>query len=296
MAWPLDAFLFTLVNLRKITVSDYRYLLRGICTAWTRMGCAEPGFLTESVLLEWCLVRGRELCPGGMYRSLKLADRYLCWMVREGYLLSNPLPCWLLERHRAGYAPRLVPDERKMRALVAKVSELQGRTRLRDRAIVEVLYGCGLRNAELSGLDIGDWRNDELRVRGKFGAERVVPLGHAAIAALRTYMDGERAALLQRWNPHERALFLGMTGKRLGTEGVCKLFRDRLRMSITAHQLRHACVTHMLKAGANIVVLRDLLGHRRISTTRIYTEVGVEDVRRSLNMFHPRSDYPTKCL
>jgi site-specific recombinase XerD len=288
MAWPLEAFLSTLANLRKITVNDYRYLLRGMCIAWTRMGCEEPGLLTETALLEWCLVRSRELCPGGMYRSLKLADRFLCWMVREGYLLSNPLPRWLLERHRAGYTPRLVPDERKMRDLVVRTSELQGKTRLRDRAIVEVLYGCGLRNAELSGLDFGDWRNDELRVRGKYGAERVVPLGHAATVALRTYMDGERAALLRRFNPHERALFLGQTGNRLGTEGICKLFRDRLCMSVTAHQLRHACVTHMLRNGANIVVLRDLLGHRRMSTTRIYTEVKVEDVRKCLNKFHPR--------
>lgn len=217
-----------------------------------------------------------------------LTASFACWMVREGYLLSNPLPCWLLERHRAGYTPRLVPSEREMRLLVAKASELQGRARLRDRAIVEVLYGCGLRNAELSELDIGDWRNDELRVRGKFGTERVVPLGRAATVALRTYMDGERAALLQRFNPHEQALFLGLTGNRFGTEGICTLFRDKLCMSITAHQLRHACATNMLKAGANIVVLRDLLGHRGISTTRIYTEVKVEDVRKSLNKFHPR--------
>ena len=288
MAWPLEVYLSTLVNLRKITVDSYWYLLRGVCADWTRMGCGEPGLLTEAVLLEWCLVRGRVLSPSGMFRHLQFADRFLCWMVRDGYLLSNPLPRWLLERHRAGYAPRLVPDERKVRGLVARTSELQGKTRLRDRAIVEVLYGCGLRNAELSGLDFGDWRNDELRVRGKFGAERVVPLGHAATAALRTYVDGERAALLRRFNPCERALFLGMTGRRLGTEGICKLFRDRLCMSITAHQLRHACATHMLRNGANIVALRDLLGHQRISTTRIYTEVGVEDVRKSLNKFHPR--------
>jgi site-specific recombinase XerD len=180
-----------------------------------------------------------------------------------------------------------------MRRLLSKVSGLEGKTRQRDLAVVEVLYGCGLRRGELSGLNLGDLRGDELRIRGKNGTERVVPVGSVARAALHAYMDGERAECLRRFNPFEPALFLGRFGDRLGKAGIWYLFHFRLSQSITPHQLRHACATHMLHNGASIAVLRDLLGHRSISTTRIYTEVKVEDVRKCLEKFHPREYYHT---
>jgi len=130
-------------------------------------------------------------------------------------------------------------------------------------------------------------RDGELRVRGKGGHERLVPVGRVASEALRAYVDGDRLAVLRRWDPRERALFVGRLGGRLPARAVSAMFR-RWQAGMTPHQLRHACATHMLRNGASIVVLKELLGHKGIATTRIYTEVKVEDVRKGLEKYHPR--------
>lgn len=277
-------------GLVHLSPSTLRGLRLGLCRSvrhWEGRGCLEPGHITEGVLESWCLFRLGEASRGTVHADVRLADRFLCWLVREGFLLSNPMPSWLLERHKfTGRNMRLVPSRQAVEVLLSRAATSS--MAQRNVAVVEVLYGCGLRNGELCGLDLGDWRGDCLRVRGKFGTERMVPVGRVATAALVAYVNGDRSAMLRKHNPRERALFLSYEGKRLGVMAVCALFRCTLGRLATAHRLRHACATHMLRNGAGIAVLRDLLGHRGISATRIYTEVKVEDVRECLKKFHPR--------
>lgn len=281
-------FVGSLAHIGPLTRKGYGHRLSRTCGDWASMGCEDAGMLTAAFLMDWIRdrmerARWREVCT-----DMRLACRFLRWMARRGHLLSDPVPEWLLERFRFGRSPAPVPGERDVREFADMAGRAGGRNGLRNRAIVEVLYGCGLRCCELVGLDLAGWRVDELRVRGKFGAERVVPVGAVASAALRDYVDKERPAVLRRWNPHEPALFVGLHGRRMRTETVGAMFRGRLGHAFKAHQLRHACATHMLRNGASVVVLRDMLGHRSISTTTLYTEVKTEDVRKALDKFHPR--------
>jgi len=281
-------FVASLAHIGDITRRSYRRKLSMVCRGWSSLGCAEMGHVTESLVLEWVHVRVRKVSWREVCGEMHLVCRFFVWLVRNGHMLSDPVPEWLRERFRFTCCPSPVQGIGETLRFVEHVAGLAGMTRLRDMAMVEVLYGCGLRRCELVRLDLADWRGDELKVRGKFGAERVVPVGRMATEALRAYVDKERAAVLQRFDPRVTALFVGVYGKRLKPGTITEAFRTRLGKSTTAHRLRHACVTHMLRNGANIVVLRDLLGHQSISTTRIYTEVKVEDVRKNLEKFHPR--------
>lgn len=282
----VDAFLAGLVRLSPLTLCRHRGVLLRALRSWASQGCAGPGDLRADVLVHWKAGRGREVCGRGLHGEVRLVRRFLRWLVREGHLLCDPMPDWFEGRCPPG-GVRAVPGEGAMRSLLGRVGTGRRVLPQRDRAVVEVLYGCGLRCMELSGLDLADWRDGELRVRGKGGHERMVPVGRVASEALRAYVDSDRLAVLRRWDPRERALFVGRLGGRLPARAVSAMFR-RWQAGMTPHQLRHACATHMLGNGASIVVLKELLGHKGIATTRIYTEVKVEDVRKGLERYHPR--------
>jgi site-specific recombinase XerD len=213
---------------------------------------------------------------------------FLAWLYGEGYLLVNPYPKeWDERRARPGL--RQVPSVKRMRALLDHISEASF-CPVRDRTIVELVYSAGLRRAELAALNLQDLRGDWLFVRGKGGAERVVPLGSKAKAWLTQYLATERLQKALRFNPHEEALFLSWQGKRLGVQAYSYLVqRHRGRENpVPLHGLRHACASHMLAKGASIAVLQRLLGHRRLSTTQIYTQVETDSLQAVLKKYHPR--------
>lgn len=281
----VDAFVSREVRLMPVTRSHHRSTLRRACDSWESQGCRSPGDLGADILVGWAVARGRMVGGGVLHADVGLVRRFLRWLVGEGYLLSDPMPEWLCRGRGPGAGVRAVPSESAVRSMLSRAAS--GQHPLRDSAITEVVYGCGLRRCELVGLDLSDWREDTLRVRGKGGHVRLVPVGRVATAALRAYVDGERLAMLRRWNPCERALFVSGLGRRMSTQSIGALFQ-RCQAGLTPHQLRHACATHMLRNGANIVVLKELLGHKSIVTTRIYTEVKVEDMRKGLERYHPR--------
>jgi integrase/recombinase XerC len=158
----------------------------------------------------------------------------------------------------------------------------------RDRAILELLYATGLRVSELAGLDLGDVDRDErsVRVLGKGGKERVVPFGAKAAAALDAYLAAGRAAA--------GPLFRGRAGRRLGVRSIFEVVRRRARGSgitrrVGPHTLRHTFATHLLDAGADLRMIQELLGHRRLSTTQRYTHVSSEQLMRVYDRAHPRA-------
>jgi integrase/recombinase XerC len=161
----------------------------------------------------------------------------------------------------------------------------------RDRALLELLYGSGLRVSEAVGLDLEDVDRDRrtLRVLGKGRRERVVPFGEAAASALDQYL-GER-----RESPGP--LFRNVRGRRLGVRSVQTIVRRHARASgltrrVSPHTLRHTFATHMLDAGADLRVIQDLLGHRRLSTTQRYTHVSGDQLMRVYDAAHPRALAP----
>ena len=169
---------------------------------------------------------------------------------------------------------------------------------LRDRAILETLYGAGLRITELVNLDVDDLDLDEGNVlvrSGKGGKGRRVPVGRAARHAIERYLTGVRAELSKRSSGSSRgALFLNARGQRLSRQGCWKILKGYAGMAglerrVSPHTLRHSFATHMLDAGADIRVVQELLGHASLSTTQVYTLVSDRQLREVYMSSHPRA-------
>lgn len=170
----------------------------------------------------------------------------------------------------------------------------------RDRAVLEVLYGCGLRISELCGLSLGDVDLQAClaRVLGKGSKERIVPIGRLAAQALHEYLEPAGRGALEplRWKRRgdEEAVFLNRRGGRLsrqGAWGIVHKYGERVGLEavLTPHVLRHSCATHMLDHGADIRTVQELLGHASITTTQIYTKVSTERLAAVYREAHPRA-------
>jgi integrase/recombinase XerD len=176
---------------------------------------------------------------------------------------------------------------------------------LRDRALVEVLYGTGARVSEVCGIAFGDVDLDAalLRVLGKRSKERIVPLGRPAVRALAEWFDDGRPVLVpSQWRSRDDAdaVFLGARGTRITRQGVWLVIRRWARAAgvtgeVSPHVLRHSCATHLLDRGADIRTVQELLGHSSISTTQIYTRVATERLWQAYRDAHPRSAIPGGC-
>jgi integrase/recombinase XerD len=170
---------------------------------------------------------------------------------------------------------------------------------LRDRAILEMLYGCGLRVSELCGLELGDITADAevVRCRGKGSKERLVPLSPLIGATLRRYIDGGRPAFLANGR-QERHLFVTRLGKAFTRMGVFKLLRQRALAAgidptrVSPHVLRHSFATSLLAHGADIRSIQEMLGHASVSTTQIYTHVDQARLGKIHRTYHPRAEEP----
>ena len=173
---------------------------------------------------------------------------------------------------------------------------------LRDRAILEILYGTGARVAELVGIDVTDISKDSLdgeeitilKLRGKGSKERLVPLGRFAIEAIDNYLVRLRPALLAKNSQNNRALFLNSRGTRLTRQSAWSTVLKAasatgLEGRVSPHVFRHSYATHLLDGGADIRVVQELLGHASVTTTQIYTLVTIDKVRESYSLAHPRS-------
>ncbi|MEE3853499.1 site-specific tyrosine recombinase XerD [Gordonia sp. LSe1-13] len=164
---------------------------------------------------------------------------------------------------------------------------------LRDRALLELLYSCGARITEAISLDIDDFDTDAraVRLRGKGGKERVVPVGGPAIAAIEAYLVRGRPALVRRAEP---ALFLNARGGRLSRQSAWQVLVDAARRAgldkaVSPHTLRHSFATHLLDGGADVRVVQELLGHASVTTTQVYTLVTVNTMREVYATAHPRA-------
>jgi integrase/recombinase XerD len=171
---------------------------------------------------------------------------------------------------------------------------------VRDRAILELLYGTGMRVSELSGLSLSDLGSDTglVRVLGKGDKERLVPVGRCARRALETWLGprGRPEFEPRRWarRGDAEAVFLNARGGRLTRQGVWGVLKKRARAAgiedrVHPHVLRHSCATHMLAHGADIRVVQELLGHSSIATTQLYTKVSLEHLREAYEQAHPRA-------
>ena len=276
---------------------------------------AAPAKLDLFLLRAWLGDLARTCKPSSVARKIASVRAFGRWMQRQGHARVNPaeqlaspkvrreLPTFLsaddaasvVEMPDAGNVADREPGtegERVRRAAVA----------LRDRALLELLYGGGLRVAEASGLDIGQLSLDEgtARVLGKGKKERIVPLGGKAREALAAWLEA-RGTLHHprtgRVDPH--AVFLSTRGRRLNSRAVQLLVRRYGilavgRTDLHPHALRHTCATHMLDGGADLRVIQEMLGHASLSTTQRYTHVSVAHLLKVYDAAHPLAKSKSK--
>ncbi len=165
---------------------------------------------------------------------------------------------------------------------------------IRNRAILEVLYACGLRVSEVASLKVSsvNAENGVIRVLGKGSKERIVPVGHLAVQALRRYLTKSRPNLLR--SPDEPTLFLSQRGRKLNRERIWAIIKEAalqagIMKNIHPHTLRHSFASHLLENGADLRVIQEMLGHADIATTQIYTHVDQRQLLAIHKKFHPRS-------
>jgi integrase/recombinase XerC len=244
-------------------------------------------------------------------RALAAVRGWFKWLARSGRLDRN-VAALVATPRLPKHLPR-VPSIEQMNRVVDSVNEQAASWPARDKAILELLYGCGIRNAELIGLNLEDihWANEAILVRGKGQKQRLVPLGDAAAEALRIYL-AERSARLAAAGSAKafmtpalllnlRLRGLGKVGKngsgqaRLTTRSVGRIVkqiavRRGLSSEVHPHTLRHAFGTHLLEEGADLRAIQELMGHERLSTTQRYTQLTTAQLEVVYDKTHPRAN------
>jgi len=252
-----------------------------------------PTRVTTRVLRRYAAALAeRRLQPSSVARKLA-ALRALYRTLREhGELSANPAD--LVASPKRG---KPLPDVLKPEEVARLLDRIGASTPLdvRDRALFELAYACGLRAEELVNLDVGsvDFDAEEVRVEGKGGKTRTVPVGETALKALARYMERARPALVDAGSD-EPALFLSKSGRRLSTSDVRRRLRVWARRaglpsSAHPHALRHSFATHLLDGGADLRAIQEMLGHASISTTQIYTRVESARLKSAYARAHPRA-------
>ena len=231
---------------------------------------------------------GTPLAAASRASALSTVRRFFAFLASRGHVLRDPAQ--EIPLPRSARLPRGILAESQARRLVA--APFPGsRIGKRDRAILELLYGTGIRLGEAAraGISDLDLRERVLLVRsGKGKKDRVVPVPGRAAAALDTYLAEARPELVKRV---DQALFISRHGGRLSLVGLWAIVRRHGRaigLDVSPHALRHTCATHLLRGGASIRHVQELLGHRSLATTALYTRVAIEDLREVLARAHPR--------
>jgi integrase/recombinase XerC len=248
----------------------------------------------------------RGLGKASAARALASVRSWFKWLAKEGKVLQNPALLVSTPR-RPLHLPRVPSAEEVNRVLTSLEGEARGSEEVgawpeRDRVIFELLYGCGIRNSELCGLDIRSirWADDAILVRGKGKKERLVPLGDQAALAMRAYLSGRELKLQGAGKAgliHDGPLLLNLRLRgtcRLTTRSVGRIVKTiahsrGLPADIHPHTLRHAFGTHLLEDGADLRAIQEMLGHERLSTTQRYTQLTVGQVQQIYEKTHPRA-------
>lgn len=251
-------------------LADYASFLEG-------RGVDSPDKVERRHLLDYeASLADRGYAPSSVRRHASAVKGLHRFALREGHASRNPSDALPLPK-----IPERLPDVLSI-TQIEQLMECAGGPRaadLRDRAILEVLYGCGLRVSELCGLDMGSVYFDEgfVRVTGKGGKDRIAPIGGQALEHLGRYVREGRDGFRGKHGQISSAVFLNVRGGRLSRQSVHAIVaRAGLAIGVKdlhPHTLRHSFATHMLQGGADLRVIQDILGHADISTTQIYTHV-----------------------
>jgi integrase/recombinase XerC/integrase/recombinase XerD len=237
------------------------------------------------------VLSSRRVAPRTVARKLAALRQFFRTLVEHGHMSANPAD--LMPSPKRGES---LPRALKANEVAALLDRIPATTplELRDRALFEIAYGCGLRAEEIVNLDLGslDFDGESLRVEGKGDKTRLLPAGEPAMRAVTRYLERGRPALAAVAD--EPALFLSKTGRRLSTSDVRRRLRvwarhARTQGAVHPHALRHSYATHLLEGGADLRAIQELMGHATISTTQVYTRVESARLRAAYARSHPRA-------
>ncbi|MBI4280538.1 MAG: site-specific tyrosine recombinase XerD [Armatimonadetes bacterium] len=275
------------------TVDAYARDLQGFTTYLDAHGVHDPRDVHRSTITLYLVARRRNGdAPTTIRRRLAAIRGLFRFLLREGRLPRDPTLD--LTGPRLGRRlPHVLSVEEVDRLLAGPSGEEP--VRLRDRAMLELMYASGLRVSELVGLDVGDvsLAVEYVRCLGKRSKERIVPIGTKAVAAVYAYVQRGRPHLLRAGRRATNALFVNRRGTRLTRQGFWKILRGYARRAgiarrLTPHVLRHSFATHLLERGADLRAVQEMLGHASIATTQIYTHLARERLREIHARAHPR--------
>ncbi len=261
--------------------------LNGSTTDWRR--------ITRDAILSFMMeLRNKRYADATVARKVAAVKSFFQFLHAEGDIPSNPTE--ELESPRVGKSLPKPLTVQQVDELLEQPAKRATPEALRDRAMLELLYATGLRVSELVSLDVDDLsldaRNPFARCLGKGSKERLIPIHGQALRAVACYLDDGRKRLLR--DKKQRALFLNRRGDRLTRQGFWLILKQyardaHLEVQVTPHTLRHSFATHMLRGGAPLRSVQELLGHANLSTTQIYTQITNDHVRRVYEQAHPRA-------
>ena len=280
-------------GLSRNTISSYSTDLKRFSEFLHGTGIMDVSGITTDGILDFLKsMKTSRLSSSSVVRYQVTIRNFFRFMLKEGVLKKDPVH--ILELPKRDRKLPQVMNESEVESLLDSPSLIQDeKRRIRDKAMLEVMYATGLRVSELVGMTLNsiEMTVGFIKVKGKGSKERIVPIGDAAKEAVARYLEESRPAFVRRTT---NALFLTQQGEAFTRQGFWKLLKTYLKKinitkHVSPHTLRHSFATHLLEHGADLRSVQLMLGHSDISTTQIYTHINTEMLKRMYDKYHPRS-------
>jgi integrase/recombinase XerD len=280
-------------GLSRNTISSYSTDLKRFSDFLNRSGITNVGDIkTDKILGFLKSLKTNNLSSSSVVRYQVSIRNFFRFLLKEGILKKDPVH--ILELPKRDRKLPQVMNESEVESLLNSPSMIRDKKRqIRDKAMLEVMYATGLRVSELVGMTLNsiEMTVGYIKVKGKGGKERIVPIGDAAKEAVAQYLEEGRPAFLRHTTD---CLFLTQQGDCFTRQGFWKLLKTYLKQTnikkhVTPHTLRHSFATHLLEHGADLRSVQLMLGHSDISTTQIYTHINTEMLKKIYDKYHPRT-------
>ena len=286
--WNIDGFAESLTASSSNTISAYRSDVNLFCEWVARSQISSPVAVTRDVVRQYIsFLTTRKQAKRSVTRKLASLRRYFGWLVRNGVIDADPT-AGVRTPSDSGRLPKVLTSEQLSALLISSDKSAPEWRTARDTAVIELLYGSGLRVSELCGLEVNgvNVKAQSIVVMGKGSKERRVPVGEPSLVAIKDWLELRDELVI---DAGEAAMFLNTRGKRLTPRDVRRLIDARSLAPTHPHALRHTFATHLLDNGADLRAVQELLGHSDVATTQRYTHVSKERLKSAYGATHPRA-------
>lgn len=288
MGWNIDQFARSLTASSPNTVSAYCSDVTLFAQWVDRRSITEPTEVSRDVVRQYVsFLTTMKLAKRSITRKIASLRRYFGWLIRNGVVPSDPTS-GVRTPSGSGRLPKVLTSNQLGALLVATDPDVPQWRTSRDTAVIELLYGSGLRVSELCTMDVNsvNVRAQAILVMGKGAKERRVPMSEPSLDAIKIWLKFRHELVIDAGEP---ALFLNARGRRLTPRDVRRIIDARSMAPTHPHALRHTFATHLLDNGADLRAVQELLGHRDVATTQRYTHVSKERLKSAYGATHPRA-------